>query len=117
MTDKEIKERAIIEAANYEYANSGIDSPCYDKNFYDGFVMGARFVLAQPLHEIIDEKTRQKILNAYRGFRAIINNPGDTLGARMMAAFSAETLKSIFSDTLFADIDAEAPEMPDTPFF
>lgn len=65
----------------------------------------------------LGEAEIEKARIAYSNLRGIHLNPGDALASRMIALYAMDALKQTLGDALFADIDAEAPEMPDTPFF
>lgn len=43
MTDEQIEKAALLAACDYDNPD---DEPCYDKNFYDGFIAGANFALS-----------------------------------------------------------------------
>lgn len=43
MTNEQIEKAAMLAACDYDNPD---DEPCYDKNFYDGFIAGAKYTLA-----------------------------------------------------------------------
>lgn len=67
MTNKNIEKAAILAACDYDNPD---DEPCYDKNFYDGFIEGANYALAHQwvsVEERLPEDNQQVIASFLNG--------------------------------------------------
>lgn len=67
MDKEKLRSAAIIAACNYD---NPLGEPAYDKNFYDGFMAGADYALANQWTKPADgmPEDRQRILICYQSY-------------------------------------------------
>lgn len=103
MNTEKLKNAAFLAAACYHNTE---DNPEYNKSFYDGFITGVRWLMAQPiLNKLTDEekeKIREEFWKAMRHWVTINEARGHSR--------TAAALTSIFGEDLFTSKDVHQTE-------
>ena len=64
MEKNELDKTAMFES--YKHANPHGDEPCYDKDFYEGFIKGTEWLMGQPLKDRMDEEEWEEYIELKR---------------------------------------------------